>query len=378
MEEFKPKISIVLPCRNEEQALGYCLDQIKEVISKNNLSAEVIVSDSSSDRSPEIAREFEIKLIKHNKVGYGAAYLEGFKHAKGDFLFLADADGTYNFNEISRFIKYLEQDFDLVIGDRFKGKMDKEAMPWLNRYIGNPFLSFIFRLFFKSVISDVHCGMRAIKKESLDKINLRTTGMEFASEMVIKAVKYKFKIKELPIDYHKRKGDSKLKPLADGWRHLRFMLLYSPLFLFFIPGILLFLVGVFSLSLIYLDFLVLFGIKFQYHPMFLASLVTIIGYQLIIFSLFAKTYATTHLGENNIFFDKLYKYINIETGSLIGIILGLVGMIIYFLIFWNWFRSDFGAIQEVKNSILALTIIVLGIQTIFSSFMLSILGIKEK
>ena len=219
--------------------------------------------------------------------------------------------------------------------------------------------------------------MRAIKTNNLKKLNLKTTGMEFASEMIIKALKNKLVIKQLPINYKKRIGISKLKTFSDGWRHLRFMLLYSPLFLFFIPGLILFLLGILSLFLFYFKNPIILGFTFYTHPMFLSSLLIIIGYQLIIFSVFAKTYAITHLEENS-GFEKFYKYITIEKASIFGFSISLIGLIIFMIIFYKWFKSGFGSLNEIKNSILALTLITLGIQTIFSSLMLSILGIKER
>lgn len=340
----KPEISIILPCQNEADALGFCLRQIKKTLKTSNLNAEIIVSDSSSDKSPEIARSANAILIKHNKEGYGAAYLEAFKIAKGKYFFMADADGTYDFAQIPNFLEYLRNEFDFVIGNRFAGKMEKGAMPFFHR-LGNPLLSGILRLFFGASIKDSHCGMRAISRKSLQKLDLQTTGMEFASEMVIKALKNNLKIKELPINYYKRKGRSKLKTFSDAWKHMRFMLLYSPLFLFFIPGIFMAVLG----ALLY----------FLGHPFF-SSLLVITGYQLVIFSAFAKTYAITHLKEKSEFMNKIYKYLTIEKAGLLGIMAVLLGILFYF-----------------SDPIIALTLALLGVQTIFSSFMLSILGIKK-
>jgi len=373
-----PEISIILPCRNEEDALAFCLDQIKKTIKKNNLSAEIIVSDSSSDKSPEIAKKEKVVLLKHDQEGYGRAYLEAFKIAHGKYIFMADADGTYDFSEIPNFIKELMGGYDLVIGNRFSGKIEKGAMPFINRYLGTPILSFILRLFFGAKIKDSQSGMRAIKKSSIKKLDLQTTGMEFASEMIIKALKNNLKIKEVSINYYKRRGKSKLKSFSDGWKHLRFMLLYSPLFLFFVPGLIIFLTGIASMVWIYFGSAQIFGIKLFYHPLFLSSALIIIGYQLIIFSTFSKIYSLNHLGEQNETFEKLFKYITIERASIVGLLVTICGAIIYFLIFYKWIRSNFGSLNEIKNSIVALTFVVLGIQTIFSSFMLSVLGIKKK
>lgn len=372
------ELSVVLPCKNEEKSLDFCIKQIKKVLEDNRIRGEIIVSDSSSDGSPRIAGKNKVKLVKHDKEGYGIAYLEGFKEARGKYIFMADSDGTYDFNEIPRFLKALRQGYDFVIGDRFRGKMEEGAMPWSHKHIGNPVLSGILRVFFASNIHDVHCGMRAISREALEKLNLRTAGMEFASEMVIKAIKKNLKIKQIPINYYKRKGKSKLRPFSDAWKHLRFMLLYSPLFLFFIPGMILFLIGLITMLWFYLGNPTIFNLKFQFHPMFISSLLTLIGYQLIVFAAFAKSYAINHLGEESKAMQKLYKLITIEKASIIGIILGLVGIGIYLFILIKWIKLGFGSLNEVKNSILALTLIVLGIQTVFSSFMLSILSIKEQ
>jgi glycosyltransferase involved in cell wall biosynthesis len=373
----EPEISIILPCRNEEQALAFCIGQIKKTIKKNNLSAEIIVSDSSTDKSPEIARKEQVILLKHGKEGYGRAYLEAFKAAKGKYIFMADADGTYDFSEIPNFIAELKKGNDFIMGNRFGGKMEKGAMPFLHKYVGNPVLSFTLRLFFKTKIKDSHCGMRAIRKESLDKLNLQTGGMEFASEMIIKALKNNLKITELPINYYPRKGQSKIKSFSDGWKHLRFMLLYSPLFLFFIPGVILSFIGIISMAWLYSGPVNFFGIRLSYHPMFLSSILVIIGYQLVIFSGFAKTYAIVHLGEKDEKFEKLFKYITIERASFLGILVVIIGLAVYLAIALQWLFSGFGALNEIKNSIVALTLLTIGIQTIFSSFILSILGIKE-
>jgi len=344
-----PQVSIVLPCLNEEQAIASCLEQIVSIVNRNNLKAEIIVVDNgSTDSSCKIALGKKVRLIHEKLAGYGAACLKGFEAAQGNLLFLADCDGSYDFGEIPRFIEELENGYDFVIGDRFKGKMEKGAMPWIHRYIGNPILSGIFRLFFNASIHDAHCGMRALTKEALKKLKLKTSGMEFASEMLIKAVKSKMKIKELNINYYKRRGQSKLKSFVDGWRHLRFMLLYSPLFLFFVPGLTLFIIGCILMA--------------RMHPGLLASLLVITGYQLIIFSLFAKIYAINHLEDEPVL-DNFYKYINIEKAIIAGVLMMSVGIGIYL---------------KTKNSILGMTLATIGIQTVSSSFMLSILGIKEK
>ncbi len=375
---MKPEISIILPCRNEEEALPFCLKQIKQVIKKNKLSAEIIVSDSSTDKSPEIAKRENVVLVKHNKDGYGNAYLEGFKKAQGDYIFMADADGTYNFKEIPHFIKQIKDGFDMAIGDRFAGKMEKNAMTFSHKYIGNPILSLLLKLFFGGDIRDPQCGMRAFKTSLLEKLNLQTTGFEFISEITIRSIGLNLKIKQIPINYYNRSGKSKLRSFSDAWRNIRFMLLYSPLFLFLIPGIILFLMGALSMFWFYFGSPNIFGIKLIYYPMFLSSFLTIVGYQLIFFSAFAKIYLMNHLKEKDPFLEKTFEYITIERASIMGAILLLLGMLFWSLIIIKWINSGFGELHEIKISVVALTFAIIGIQTIFSSFMLSMLSIRGK
>jgi len=373
----KPEISIILPCRNEEQALPVCLKQIKNVIKQYKLSAEIIVSDSSTDKSPQIAKKEKVILLKHDKEGYGNAYLEAFKIVRGEYIFMADADCTYDFHEIPTFIEELKRGSDLIIGNRFAKKIDPQAMPFLKRYIGNPTLSLLFRLFFNAKIKDTQSGMRAITKKALNNLNLQTTGMEFASEMLIKAVRNKLKIKELPIHYYPRIGYSKLKPLPDGWKHIRFMLLYSPNFLFFIPGLTMFLLGVLSMICFYFISFQILGIKLSYQTMFFSSVLIIIGYQLINFAAFAKIYSINHLNEENKKLEKMFKYVTLEKALFVGVLMLLIGTIISFLVLVKWMKNGFESFAELKNLIIGFTFLLLGMQTVFSSFMLSILSIKK-
>ena len=372
------EVSVVLPCRNEEASIGGCIKQIKDVFKQNYIRGELIVSDSSIDRSPDIAKKLGAILVKHDKEGYGNAYLEGFKHVNGRYIFCADADGTYDFREIPKFIKELQDDNTLVVGNRFGGKIHEGSMPFMHRYIGNPVLSLTLRVLFGGKVHDTHCGMRAFTKEVLKKLNLQTTGMEFASEMVIQAVKNNVQIKELPIDYYQRRGESKLRTLSDGWRHLRFMLLYSPTFLFLYPGLFLFLLGITSmLWLYYMDIKVI--LSAQILPYLIASsLLILMGVQIMIFALFTKTYAMTNLCEKNIKLERFYKFATLEKGIIFASILAISGMAFLAFSLYSWQQSGFSELDQVKNTVVALTLLILGIQTFFSSFMISILGIGQK
>ncbi len=378
--------TVILPCHNEKEAIEKVLAQLDQDLVHSNLNAEIIVVDNAStDGSADILRHSilaypRLRVVFEPRVGYGSACLKGLHSASetSKYLVIADCDNTYNVGEASKFVKELENGFDLVIGNRFTGKIANGSMPWLHRHFGNPLLSLLVRLFFKVRIGDIHCGMRAITKEALAKITLNTTGMEFASEMIIKASKRNLKIAEISTDYKTRAGSSKLRSFSDGWRHLRFILLYSPLILFFIPGILLFLIGSVSFCLLYFMNPTLFGLTFYVHPIFLSSITIISGYQLVLFAAFARTYAITHLGDKDGFFEPLYRLITIERAGIVGVLLLLIAGSIYAYILTKWVGSGFRDLNEIKNSILALTLTVLGVQTFFSAFMLSILGIKDK
>lgn len=368
--------SVVLPCRNEEASLGFCIQTITDVFERENIQGEIIVSDSSIDRSPDIVRRHGAILVKHDKQGYGIAYREGFRYVHGHYIFCADADGSYDFSEIPRFLLELRRGADLVIGNRFAGAMHPDAMPWLHRYVGNPLLSMLFRRFFNTPLNDVHCGMRALTRDALRRLECRTTGMEFASEMLVQALKQKLTITELPISYQPRQGTSKLKTFTDGWRHLRFMLLYSPEYLFLLPGLILFGIGLVVMGWLYAYDPYVGSVQLFFHPMFIASFCIITGYQLIMFALFAKTYAMTHLGDSDTWLTRFYYYATLEKGIIVAGMICITGLVLFFSIAYEWVASGFGALHAVETAIVGLTLLVLGTQTLFSSFMISMLSIR--
>jgi len=380
----KPDISIILPCLNEQEALETCLHEIKEVIDSEHFDAEVIVVDNgSTDGSAEIAKKAaerlpELVVLDEPVRGYGSAYMRGLREARGKYIFMADTDHSYDFADIPRFIDRLKAGAGLVVGNRFAGGMEKGAMPLHHRYFGNPFLSFLVKRLFRVKIGDVLCGARAISREALDTVLLYTIGMEFAAEMIIKAAKQGARIEEIPVRYRTRLGASKLQSFADGWRYTRFILLYSPIYLFFIPGVLLFAVGTIAMITLYFGTFVLFGLQFYVHPMFFASILIMLGYQIMFFAGFSRIYAITHLGETDRFMESIFKRVTIEKAGFAGLAAAGCGALIYFYILIRWIHSGFGSLDEIKNSIVALTFIVVGIQTFFSAFMLSTLGIKER
>lgn len=381
--KYQPKLSIILPCLNEELSIEKCVTDIQNELESKIDYEILIVNNNSSDNSEYIAmglqrKNKKVRVTFEAQIGYGSACIRGFDESQGEILLLMDIDQTYPINKILDFLDEIQKGNDFVIGNRFTGEIQKGSMPKLHQFIGNPLLSYLIRLFFKTPIRDSHCGMRAIKKESYEKLNFRTSGMEFASEMVVKVLKEKMKTSEIAISYHPRIGESKLKSFRDGWRHLRFILLYSPLYLFLAPGVFCFSIGLVSMIAIYFAKLNLVGIQLIVHPIFVSSLLMITGYQLMLFAAFAKSYAVTHLQEKNEFIEKLFKIFTIDTAVIIGLIGIIFGFVIYSLILYRWISSDFGSLNEIKNAIIGLTLIVLGIQTISSAFMISILGIKER
>lgn len=375
----KPEISVVIPCLNEELAIEQC---IRDAYSASKTSEILVVDNGSRDRSVSIIQNLQkeipsLVLIQQPSRGYGSAYMSGLSKAQGSYIYMSDGDGTYDFALLPVFISKLKSGCDIVIGNRFASPLQKNVMPWLHRYIGNPLLSFIVRVFFKIKVRDVHCGARAITKSAFNKLPLTTAGMEFASEMIIKAARKNLSFGEVPMPYRPRIGTSKLNSFSDGWRHLRFILLYSPIYLFFLPGAVACGIGSISMLILYFSNPTIFGVTFFFHPMFLSSALVIIGYQLILFSMFSKIYAITHLGDRSTTFERLFKIFTIEKAAIAGIALSLLGGIAFIMIAARWVTSDFGQLDEIKNSILALTLLVVGMQTLFSGFMLSTLGIKE-
>lgn len=374
------ELSVVLPCLNEEGTIGICLKKIKDVFSKCNIKGEIVVVDNGSvDRSAQIAESEGARVISETKRGYGAAYLRGLKEARGRYLIIADSDNTYDFYDIPEFLGKLREGYDFVMGSRFRGKIHKNAMPWLNRYIGNPILSGMCRIFFRTKLSDIHCGMRAFTRQAYDKMRLMSEGMEFATEMVVVALQNNLKICEIPIDYHMRAGESKLKPFYDAWRHIRFMLLYCPVWLYFVPGLLGFISGMGILFLLLRGPFLFLGRLWDIHMMIFASMISILSYQVLNLGTYAHTFAVKQglLKEDN-FILFLKQHFSLEKGLLIGALFLLVGGGINLFIFLEWFSRSFGTLYRIRESIFAMTLLIIGLQTIFSSFFVSLLFIQRK
>ncbi|MCW3132725.1 MAG: glycosyltransferase family 2 protein [Methanophagales archaeon] len=371
-----PEVSVVMPSLNEEVTIRGCIEQVIKVFNENHINGEIIVADNSTDKTAEIAKSLGAIVITPEKKGYGNAYLAGLQYTKGDFIVIADSDGTYDFEEMPKFLTPLiKGDVDFVIGNRFGGKILKDAMPWLHRYLGNPILTKILNRLFKIRISDAHCGMRAFTKAAYEKMNLRTGGMEFASEMIVEAARKSLRIKEVPITYYPRSTPSKLHSFSDGWRHLRFMMLYKPVPFLFIPGLLVFLLGV----LLSLAILLLGNVETSHlHSLIFSSILAIIGFQTLATGIYMKAYAAVHgLCEREGFIKKLLDYHSLEKELIGGAVLLLLGLVLGIKVLFKWINLGFGSLSEIENAVIAMLLAAIGIQTIFSAIFLSVLLLEE-
>jgi glycosyltransferase involved in cell wall biosynthesis len=371
------RVSVVIPCLNEAANIERCVAAARDALEGAGLAGEVLVVDNASeDESAELARGAGARVVHEPRRGYGSAYLAGFAAAHGDYIVMADADLTYDFDDIPRFVAELEDGGQLVMGDRMDN-IQPGAMHWLHRYVGNPILTGVLNLFFRTGVSDAHCGMRAVRREVLADLDLRTTGMEFASEMVIRAAKENLEIRQLQIEYHPRGGESKLSRFRDGWRHLRFLLVHSPTYLFVIPGAAM-AVGGALISLTVLAQLSLFGRNWDLHAEIGGSLLMIVGTQILALGLCAHAYGAYFMGERDAWFDRMRARFRLEHGLALGGVFILAGLIIAVVIAVTWINRGFGQLSEERTAVLAATLLIVGIQIFFSSFLLSILGLRRR
>ncbi len=375
-DERQPLVSVVIPCLNEEENIEQCVAAAVAAMDGAGIDGEVVVVDNAStDHSADLAARAGARVISEPRRGYGSAYLAGFAAARGDYIVMADADLTYDFAEIPRFVARLEEGAQLVMGDRMDN-IEPGAMPWLHRYIGNPVLTGILNLFFRTGVKDAHCGMRALRRDVLPLLDLRTLGMEFASEMVIRASKEELRIAEVAIVYHPRGGESKLSSFRDGWRHLRFLLVHSPTHLFVIPGALLAALGA-IVSLTVLGHLDILGRRWDLHAEIAGALLTIIGSQVLALGLCAHAYGTYFMGEKDAWFDRMRARFRLEHGLLLGAAIMFAGLVAASFIVARWIERGLGAISEERLAIVAAELLIVGIQVFFSSFLLSILGLRR-
>jgi glycosyltransferase involved in cell wall biosynthesis len=378
------ELTILMPCLNEAETLGKCIKKSLAFIERENIVGEVLISDNgSTDGSQEIAVTYGARLVHAEKKGYGAALQTGIESAKGTYIIMGDADESYDFSNLMPFINELRNGCDLVMGNRFKGGIKKGAMPFLHRYLGNPVLSFIGRLFFHVKIRDFHCGLRGFTKNAYLKMNLHSTGMEFATEMVVKAALYKMKIVEVPtiLSPDGRNRPPHLRTWHDGWRHLRFLLMFSPKWLFLFPGLFIIFISLLFGSLLFINPIEVKGIVFDIHTLIVTSFALLIGLQFVFFHSFVRIYSiTSGLIPSDKKFENIFRLFTLERGLLVGFVFFLLGAIVLLTNFLSWSSAGFSDLDPssfVRRILSGILPFVLGIQIIIFSFIFSIIGIKE-
>ncbi|HVF04485.1 MAG TPA: glycosyltransferase [Frankiaceae bacterium] len=373
-----------MPCLNESETLAQCVKAAREALEQHGIAGEVIVADNgSTDGSPAIAERAGARVVRVEERGYGAAIAGGMHAARGTYVVMADADDSYDLGDVPRFVAALREGNDLVMGNRFRGGIDPGAMPHLHRYLGNPVLSWLGRRFFRSRVGDFHCGIRGLRRDLLDRLDLRTTGMEFASEMVVKAELRRLRIAEIPVRLSPDGRDRAphLRSWRDGWRHLRFLLLYSPRWLFLYPGLALMLVGTVTGAWLLPRGRNVASIGLDVQTLLYAAMAIVIGFQAVVFAVFTKIFAVTEgLLPSDPRIDRLLRHVTLEVGLLAGgalVLGGLVGSVFGFL---RWSATDFGALdasRSLRVVIPSVTALVLGVQAVLASFFLSVLGLRR-
>ena len=367
----QPDISVVLPALNEETTIGICIQKIQQAFESMGVRGEIIVADSSNDATPDIAREMGAIVVHPAHRGYGAAYLEGFAHARGRYIVIGDADNTYDFLEMPVLIQELDKGADLVIGSRFQGEIREGAMTPLHQYIGNPLLTWVLNRVFRTGFSDTHSGFRAFRADTLEQLNLQSWGMEFASEMLIKASREGLTITEVPITYYPRETPSKLSSFSDGWRHVRFILLLKPMPFITLPGILCSIFGLFMMAAFYASADAPAG---RTHSFILGALLVTGGLQLLLFGVMIKVYSAMHGFEKREgFVDALLNYQNLEKFLGAGAVLILIGLGIGGVILLDWVQSGFGTLSQITNAVLSLSLIIIGLQIVFMAVFISMM-----
>ncbi|MCD6015289.1 MAG: glycosyl transferase family 2 [Solirubrobacterales bacterium] len=373
----EPELSVVIPCLNEAEGIAVVVEKAIRTMEREGISGEVVVADNgSTDGSPAIAEAAGARVVHEPRRGYGSAYQAGFTAARGEYILMGDGDDTYDFTQIDRFVGPLREGADLVIGNRMAG-IQPGAMSWLHRRVGNPLLTGVLNLFFRTGVSDAHCGMRAFRRDLLPALDLRATGMEFASEHVIRSAKLGLEIREIEIDYHPRKGESKLSSFTDGWRHLRFLLVHSPTWLFVLPGAVLAVLGALG-TLIAASGIELFGREWQLHALIASVAAVIVGAQLLQIGVFSRAFAYYYLGESDSLIEAARRRFRLEHGLAAGTALLLIGLVIAGIVVALWLGRGLGALREERLALVGLMLVVLGLQTIFGAFFISVLGLRRR
>ena len=368
-------VSVVIPCLNEAETIAECVSRARTVLAKSSYDGEVLVVDNgSTDGSGDLARAAGAVVVEEPRRGYGSAYLAGLAAARGDYIVMIDADLTYDFDEIPRFVHELEDGAQFVVGNRMQN-IKPGAMPLLSRF-GNPLLSGFLNVLHRTNVRDAHCGMRALRREVLPALNLRTVGMEFASEMVIRATRERLDVREVPITLHPRVGESKLSPFRDGWRHLRVILVYNPTFLFLVPGAIMFFAGSIITLLVFVQVPV-FGRSLFVHSLIFGCLLILIGVQALGLGLSARAFGVYFISEQDHLFQRLRGKVRLEHGLALALLVLVIGLVLIGVVVGKWAARGFGTLQEERLAILAATVIAVGAQIFFTSFLVSIIGLRR-
>lgn len=379
------EVSVVMPCLNEAHTLGACIRKATAAFKRAGLRGEVVIADNgSSDGSQAIAEELGARVIPVAHKGYGNALRAGIAAARGEYVVMGDSDDSYDFTQVDTFVAKLREGFDLVMGNRFWGERVPGAMPFLHRYLGNPGLSWLGRLFFKCPVGDFQCGLRAFRKDKIDQLELQTTGMEFSTEMVVKATLFKLRIAEIPttLSPDGRDRPPHLRTWRDGWRYLRFLLLYSPRWLFLYPGAALMLIGAAVFAWLLPGPRTFGSVTFDYHTLLFGAMAILIGFQSVNFAVFSKIFATTEgLLPEDPRLNSLYRYITLEVGLVIGalLILGGAGLWVFGLAYWR--SHHFGPLnpeETLRIVIPGFIGLTLGVEIVLSSFFISVLGMARR
>jgi cellulose synthase/poly-beta-1,6-N-acetylglucosamine synthase-like glycosyltransferase len=379
------EVTVLMPCLNEAETLGSCVRKALASLKSLGLKGEVLIADNgSTDGSQEIAINLGARVVQVERKGYGNALMRGIAKARGKFVIMGDSDDSYDFENLGPFVEKLRDGYDLVMGNRFLGGIQPGAMPPLHRYLGNPVLTAVGRLFFKSPCGDFHCGLRGFKREAMLGLDLRTTGMEFASEMVVKSTLHKLRITEVPTTLQPdgRSRPPHLRTWSDGWQHLRFLLLYSPRWLFLYPGIALMAAGLIVGAALLQGPVTVEGITFDAQTLLYSAAAVILGFQGIAFAVFTKVFAISEglLPEDHKLSFNTIKP-NLERGLILGATLLAVGLAFSVFSVWTWRRAGFGGLQPahtLRIIIPAVTAMIIGMQTVFSSFFLGVLGLRRR
>jgi hypothetical protein len=363
-----------MPTMNEEEGVEECIERVKTAVEELEIPTEILISDSSSDQTPEIARELGAIVVEPDEMGYGYAYRYAFKRARGDFIVMGDADTTYDFEQIPRLLEHLKDtNADMVMGSRLEGEIKSGAMPTLHQYLGNPLLTKFLNAFYGAGVSDAHSGFRIMRREAIEEMELETTGMEFASEMIMKAGAKGLKIEEVPIVYHEREGEETLDSFRDGWRHVRFMLLNAPGYIFSVPGVLLSVFGVLVMATA-ISGVSLGRVSLGVNSLIAGSLFTLLGVQVGSFGVFSTIASDPIQRPNDVITERITGDLTLERGATAGFLVFAAGTAYAAFLLVDWVTTGFGNVPFTESSILAFTAIVLGAQVVFSSFFMSALA----